>query len=374
MSLQTLGARHRRSSGRGDYLARSFTQGRTIRRRLVRDLHSGAQLDLFFISAVASVLLIRFYLRLTGYPQVGGETLHIAHVLWGGLLMLAALVLLLAFIGRASRRWAALLGGVGFGTFIDEVGKFVTRDNDYFYRPAVALIYVVFVLAYVAVRSIHRRHRPTGEEYVVNALQELEEAAMHDLQREERERALQYLAKATPGDRLAEGLGALVSGLHEVPSRPAGWAERAAAGLLRQYRMLTARPVFWRAVVLFFIAEVIVKLVHVGILVWYPEAGSSLFARVALMSRRVDDFALPEWLQLGSSLLSAMFVGAGIVTLRHSRQGALRLFQRSVLISVFVTQVFMFYRSQWEALVVLGFNLLMLLALGYMRAHERQEA
>jgi hypothetical protein len=69
-----------------------------------------------------------------------------------------------------------------------------------------------------------------------------------------------------------------------------------------------------------------------------------------------------------------MFVGAGIVTLRQSRQGALRLFQRSVLISVFVTQVFMFYRSQWEALVVLGFNLLMLLALGYMRAHERQEA
>jgi len=352
------------------YLARAFAQGRTISHRFVRDLHSGAQLDLFLVSAVASVLLIRFYLRLAGYPQVGGETLHIAHVLWGGLLMLVALVLLLAYLGRASRRWAAVLGGVGFGTFIDEVGKFVTRDNDYFYRPAVALIYVVFVLAYVAMRSIHRRREPTSEEYVINALQELEEASRHDLQREERERALHYLEKAKPGDPLAEGLTGLIRGLPEVPARPAGRLERAGAELLRQYRVLTRRAVFWRLLVLFFVAQVIVKLAHVAILVWYPEAGSSLFARMAFMSRRIDDYALPEWLQLGSSLLSAGFVGAGILALRRSRQAALRLFQRSILISVFVTQVFMFYRSQWEALVVLGFNLLVLLGLGYMRAHE----
>jgi hypothetical protein len=34
----------------------------------------------------------------------------------------------------------------------------------------------------------------------------------------------------------------------------------------------------------------------------------------------------------------------------------------------------MFYRSQWDALVVLGFNLLVLVALGYMRSHEEQDA
>jgi hypothetical protein len=287
--------------------------------------------------------------------------------------MLAALILLLAYLGRTSRRWAALFGGVGFGTFIDEVGKFVTRDNDYFYRPAVALIYVVFVLAYVAMRSIHRRREPTGEEYVVNALQALEESALRDLQREERERALHYLARAKPGDQLAQGLTGVIRGLHEVPSRPPGRMERATAELLRRYRRLTTRPAFWPALVLFFIGQVIVKLLHVGILVLYPEAGASLAARLAFMSRRIDDYALPEWLQLVSSLLSALFVVAGIIALRHSRQSALRLFQRSILISVFVTQVFMFYRSQWDALVVLAFNLLVLLALGYMRAHEEQE-
>jgi hypothetical protein len=286
--------------------------------------------------------------------------------------MMAALILLLAYLGRTSRRWAAVLGGIGFGTFIDEVGKFVTRDNDYFYRPAVALIYVVFVLAYVAMRSIHRRREPTGDEYVINALQELEEAARHDLQREERERALRYLAKARPDDPLAGGLTHLIRDLHEVPSRPTGRLERAGAEVLRQYRLLTRRPVFWRGLVLFFVVQVTVKLVHAAILIWFPEAGSSLFARVAFMSRRIDAYALPEWLQLGSSLLSAVLVGAGILALRASRQAALGLFQRSILVSVFVTQVFMFYRSQWEALAVLGFNLLVLLGLGYMRAHEEE--
>jgi hypothetical protein len=346
------------------------TESSQARRRLVRDLRSGAQLDLFFVSAVASVLLIRFYLRLTGYPSVGGASLHIAHVLWGGMLMLAALVLLLSFIGRASRRWAAVLGGVGFGTFIDEVGKFVTRDNDYFYRPAVAMIYVVFVLAYLGMRSIHRRRAPTHEEYLINALQELEEAALHDMQREERERALGYLSRADAGNQLARGLTALIHETSEAPAHPAGSLERTGAELLRQYRRLTRRPAFWQALVLFFIGQVLVKLLHVVILVLYPEAGGSLPARLAFMSRRIDNYALPEWLQLGSSLLSAVFVGAGIIELRRSRQSALRHFERSILVSVFVTQVFMFYRSQWEALVVLAFNLLVLVALGYMRSHE----
>src|SRR5690348_13503679 len=85
-----------------------------------RDADLGALSEIFFVSGVVSLLLTRFYLVLTGFPQLGAAEsgLHIAHLLWGGLLMLVALVLLLAFLGRSMQRTAALLGGIGFGLLL----------------------------------------------------------------------------------------------------------------------------------------------------------------------------------------------------------------------------------------------------------------
>src|SRR6266550_2141930 len=101
-------------------------------------------LDTVLVCAVLTILIVRTQLYLTNYPQLGGHGLHIAHLLWGGLLMLIALLVLLAFIGRHIQSSAALLGGIGFGTFIDELGKFITSDNNYFFQPAIPLIYIIF--------------------------------------------------------------------------------------------------------------------------------------------------------------------------------------------------------------------------------------
>src|ERR1700761_6893046 len=97
-----------------------------------------------FVCAVATVLLTRSFLAAMGYPQVGGSKFHIAHVLWGGLLLTASVITMLALLSPAAKWVAAVLGGVGFGLFIDEVGKFVTKDVNYFYKPAIAIIYVCF--------------------------------------------------------------------------------------------------------------------------------------------------------------------------------------------------------------------------------------
>src|SRR4051812_6219463 len=115
----------------------------------IRNLEAGKLLELFLVIAIASLLIIRFFLHLTGYPQLGGGRIHIAHMLWGGFLMLFALVLLFGFLGKTTRQAAAIFGGVGFGLFIDELGKFISRDNNYFYQPAVAIIYVIFIALFL---------------------------------------------------------------------------------------------------------------------------------------------------------------------------------------------------------------------------------
>jgi hypothetical protein len=64
-----------------------------IHRWVIRDIEASDSLEIFLVSAVSAILGIRFYLYLTDYPQIGGGGLHIAHMLWGGLLMLVAMTI-----------------------------------------------------------------------------------------------------------------------------------------------------------------------------------------------------------------------------------------------------------------------------------------
>src|SRR5256712_2074546 len=162
----------------------------------IRNLDAGKLLESFLVSAVAAFLGVRFFLGVTGYPRLGGGGLHIAHMLWGGTLMVAAVLLLLSYLGQRIRRAAAVVAGLGFGLFIDELGKSITSDNNYFYRPAIALIYVVFVLLFLWWRSLER-HRVWDEQtYLANALMLLKDAALHDLDPTEKYHLIRWLRQS----------------------------------------------------------------------------------------------------------------------------------------------------------------------------------
>jgi hypothetical protein len=114
----------------------------------------GPLLDTVIICGAGTILIIRSELWLTHYPQLGGHGLHIAHLLWGGAGMLIAIVLLLSFLSPVVRRVGAILGGIGLGFFIDELGKFVTSDNNYFFKPTAAIIYIFFIAFYIVSRAL----------------------------------------------------------------------------------------------------------------------------------------------------------------------------------------------------------------------------
>jgi hypothetical protein len=161
----------------------------------VRRKGSEKYLQLTILSFAASISLTRLVLELTGYPQLGNQTYHIAHVLYGGIILFIAGLLPLIFANRWAYTWDSVLTGIGVGLFIDEVGKFITQNNDYFFPAAAPIIYAFFlvtVLLYVRVRK-EPKLDARGELYMV--LETLSEVLDHSLEKEERNEIKNRLKK-----------------------------------------------------------------------------------------------------------------------------------------------------------------------------------
>jgi hypothetical protein len=159
----------------------------------------GAEHYLFLtlVSFAGTVLATRAYLELTGFPRIGGGELHIAHALFGGVFLFIAALLPIVLAGRTVYRISAVLGGVGIGLFIDEVGKFITTRNDYFYPAAAPLIYATFLLAVLIYLRVRRPVQPDARGLLLTSLQLVEEAVDGDLQENERDRLRRRLSDVT---------------------------------------------------------------------------------------------------------------------------------------------------------------------------------
>ena len=142
-----------------------------------------------------------------------------------------AIGILVTFLGRAPRRTAAVVGGVGFGFFIDELGKFVTSDNNYFFKPAAAMIDALFIGLFLPTARCAaggdcrlRSERRTWSS--CSARPRAEDSASRTVVR-----ALALLDGADSDDRLVAGLRDLVTQLDARPVRRPGPFMRVARGL-----------------------------------------------------------------------------------------------------------------------------------------------
>jgi hypothetical protein len=337
---------------------------------LIRHLDDEGYLETFLVSAVAASLLVRLYLYLTGFPQVGGKGLHVAHMLWGGLLMVVGIAMLVNYLDRRAHRIAAMVAGAGFGLFIDELGKFITSDNNYFFRPAASIIYIVFILLYLVIRLLQHERNVTQQEYLINSLETLKEAVIRGYDRTHVERARLYLSRSGVDGPITRELGAVLDSCpSDFPLERSRWQERKDASH-EQYGEVVHSRWFPRAVVVFFLVQALFTLL-VAVIVTASVTG---FALPSDPSSTSGGRHLIQEADVGFAALASALVFLGAVILPRSRLTAYRSFKLAMLISIFLTEIFEFYDIQFGALFGLGFNIVGLLFANalILREKERQ--
>ncbi|MGC4894434.1 hypothetical protein [Micromonospora sp. DT31] len=331
--------------------------GWLVHRLPPRAIEAASYLQAFVLSGVVTVLAVRAYLEATDYPQLGGGGLHIAHVLWGGLLLAVGLGIPLVFLGGGARTGGAVVGGIGFGLFIDEVGKFVTARTDYFYAPAAAIIYVVFALLVLltqAVRERTGRSRLTPAERTANALDAVLSGLPGGLTERRRFAVL----------RLVQGTGptteaAMTQLLDAVPHReppPVRFWQRAADRARRVAAWAVGRRWLVWLVVVYLVVTPVLTVVAV---------------LVDGVTGKLDQER--EWgavLGVSASALVTAVLGLWAAwLLRRNRVEAFRLFKLALLVDLLFGQVFNFTVNQFGAVSAVALDLMLL---GVVTAEHRR--
>jgi uncharacterized membrane protein len=339
------------------------------------------------VTFALTVVALRGILELTGYAQIGNDTVHIAHVLWGGLALFAAALLLLAISNRWALGLGAVLSGGGVGLFIDEVGKFITQSNNYFTPAAAPIIYALFlatVLVYLRVR------RPPGRDVrgeMYRALEQMSGVLDHEMSRHdlnELARRLEQIQASAKGEAvrvLAASMLAFVEAERPriVEPQP-GRMQRFSA----QVR-LWARRVFTRSRLRAFLifallvggVYAVLDMALLAFLAVAPASGATEFLRSLVSAGELAALGDKVWFSVRAVLEGgvgvAMLAGAVLMGLRREWRG-LSIAVAGLIVDLTVVNLLVFYQDQFKALIGTAVQYVVLVAVfSYRRIYLEEE-
>jgi hypothetical protein len=228
------------------------------------------------------------------------------------------------------------------------------------------------------------------------------------LDHEHQQYALELLARC-PAGPVRENLETILGNIPITTSRRSRFLDRVHEVLDGLYELAVSRWWFTGIIIGFFALTAVASLFAVlvvvewswGLVLWLA---ASMIVLVALVwSRRITarylNIAVPvgivvvsivvSWAVLANLKpmplsivdiaqfvfpgISGVLIVIGLMTFPGSRLQAYLMFRLAVLVSVFFTQVLSFYQFQFLALLGLAGNVLILVALRYMIAHEHEK-
>src|SRR5579859_2386097 len=354
-------------------------------RRPVRRQGAEQYLLVTLISFATSVTLTRLFLALTGYPRLGGGELHIAHALWGGLLLFIAALVPLMFANRWSYLLGAALAGVGVGLFIDEVGKFMTSNNNYFYPLAAPIVYGFFLLTVMLYLSVRRSRTMSVREELYRIFDAMQEVLDQDLDQHERdalEARLRYVAENTERPDLAQLASALLEFLRcealKLAQERSGFVEKSVTRIKGvEERRLTRRR--YKAVLAIgLIALGLVTLAKSGValgLLAIPNPQAALpgslagdvlnLAHTWGIAAPADSFRMTD---LGlETAIGVLFVCAAALMVTRREHLGTALGSLGLLLSLTGVNLLTFYYDQFSGIATALCQLALLVGLAYYR-------
>jgi hypothetical protein len=330
------------------------------------------------LSFAFSVSATRLFLEITGYPQLGGGELHIAHVLWGGLFLFTAALLPILYANEWVHSLSALIAGLGVGLFIDEVGKFITSTNDYFYPTAAPIIYVFFLLTALLGSQVRLQRPKTARAKMYEILERFTEVLDRDLSTTEREELIHSLDEIgdSKKDRdlstLAEGLKTYLiheqkNTVTEVPN----FLDRIRGGLLGfEERVLSRKQMrFWMS--FGFFAWGLWAMVSPFLYFNLTRDPSQLqvFIDQLMTNNLVRNASGLNWFEarvlMEGTLGIFALISAGLIVFKSERVGVW-VGLTSLLVNLTVVNLLVFYFDQFSTIVLASFQfVLMILCLRY---------
>jgi len=330
---------------------------------------------LLMISALVTLLTTRFYLQLRGWPTISFGVWHIAHANWGGILMIMGCILMLIFHGEKIRKTAAIISGMGWGLFIDEVGKYITKDNDYWFQPAIIIIYISFIVLYLIYRHLENNQPRDIKTLLYTTITKLEDVAENELDENEKRETIKRLEKVIKKEKdlniknLAKELKLFFEKQETKKINPNSW-----------WRILIAKTGYY-SYNKFFKTKLVTYGLAIYSCVWAIDKiqetiriliNPQKMQMLQKFSNSYDLISKSDFYMMAGKIffdsVTAVFFVMGIFFIVTKRKfKGLRFFQMGLIVGIFLSSVFKLYFEQFSEVWVLATSIILFFVISKMK-------